>query len=131
MARLPTDRTLVAPRISRAVGAHTSPDRGIDADQPGQWLELTLDMSTTTREAATTHLRLAVQVSPDGVAAYVDDAAVTFVGHPIGTSPSGAPEDIPGVQVNLARYQGRFIRAQLTVFNQSTDVGVFLRAIGA
>lgn len=128
MARLPTERTLVAPRISRSVGVHTSPDREVDEDQPGQWLELTLDMATAVRENPLTRLRLAVQVSPDGVS-FTDDAAITFVGHPIGTSPSGAPEDLPGMQVNLARYQSRFIRAQLTVSNQATEVGVFLRAV--
>ena len=86
-------------------------------------------MDTTVRENPTTHLRIAVQVSPDGVISYVDDAAITHIGHPIGTTSSGAPEDIPGLQVNLARYQGRFIRAQLTVFNQPTEVGVFLRSV--
>ena len=128
MARLPVDRTLIAPRQVRSVGDHVSPSRQVDSDQPGTWLEIVLDLSTTVRQNPLTRLRLAVQVSPTG-SVFTDDAVIVFNGHPIGTSASGAPEDLPGMQVALARYRTRHIRGVLTVANQPTEVGMFLRAV--
>jgi hypothetical protein len=127
VARLPVDRTHVFPRVTRPVGTHTSPSRLIDSDQPGQWIELVMDMSDTVRQDPMTRLRFALQTSADDVT-YADAAGITFSGHPIGTSASGAPEDLPGMQVGMDRFRGQFVRAQLMVENQATQVGFTIRA---
>jgi hypothetical protein len=84
-------------------------------------------MSDTVRQDPMTRIRFALQTSVDDTV-YADAAGVTFSGHPIGTAPSGVPEDLPGMQVAMDRFRGKFIRAQLMVENQPTQVGFMIRA---